>query len=161
VGETNEIATLRPMESREGLVPSRLRALPSWLVNQAAVPATSLVSAALASAGSRRYDYKVLAALDEYGPASQATLGRRCGIDRSDMVATLNELTAEGFVERAPDPEDRRRNVVTLTRAGRSHLGELDRLVAEAQDELVAPLSPGERTRLVELLTRIVDHHSS
>lgn len=148
------------MESREGVVPSRLRALPSWLLNQAAVPADSLVSAALASAQARRYDYKVLAALDEYGPASQATLGRRSGIDRSDMVATLNELTERGFVERAPDPADRRRNVVTLTRNGRGHLGKLDRLVAGAQDELVAPLSSRERAQLVDLLTRIVDHHA-
>lgn len=147
------------MESRQGVVPSRLRALPSWLVNQTAVPANSLVSAALDSAEARRYHYKVLAALDEYGPASQATLGRRCAIDRSDMVAAINELTERAFVERAPDPADRRRNVVTLTRKGRGHLHKLDRLVAEAQDELLAPLSPRERTQLVDLLTRIVDHH--
>jgi MarR family transcriptional regulator, lower aerobic nicotinate degradation pathway regulator len=151
--------TLRPMESRQGVVPSRLRALPSWLVNQTSVPANSLVSAALASADARRDHYKVLAALDEYGPASQATLGRRCGIDRSDMVATINELTERGFVDRAPDPTDRRRNVITLTRKGRGHLRKLDRLVAEAQDKLLVPLSPGERTQLVDLLTRIVDHH--
>jgi MarR family transcriptional regulator, lower aerobic nicotinate degradation pathway regulator len=147
------------MESREGVVPSRLRALPSWLLNQSAVPANALVSAALASAEARRYHYKVLAALDEYGSASQAALGRRCGIDRSDMVATINELADRGFVERAPDPADGRRNVVTLTRKGRGHLRKLDRLVAEAQDELLVPLSPRERTQLVDLLTRIVDHH--
>jgi DNA-binding MarR family transcriptional regulator len=119
-----------------------------------------LVSAALASAEARRYHYTVLAALDEYGPASQATLSRRCGIDRSDMVATINELTERGLVERAPDPADRRRNVVTLTRKGHGHLRKLDRLVAEAQDELLVPLSPRERTQLVDLLTRIVDHHA-
>jgi len=160
MGLTNEKATMRRMESREGVVPSRLRALPSWLVNQTSVPATSLVSAALASVEARRYHYKVLAALDEYGPASQATLSRRCGIDRSDMVATINELTESSFVERAPDQADRRRNVITLTRDGRGHLRKLDRLVGRAQDELLAPLSPEERTQLVELLTRIVDHHT-
>jgi DNA-binding MarR family transcriptional regulator len=148
------------MESREGVVPSRLRALPSWLVNQTAVPANRLVTAALASADARRYHYKVLAALDEYGSASQAALSRRCAIDRSDMVATINELTERGFVERAPDPTDRRRNVITLTREGRSHLHKLDHLLADAQDELLAPLSPAERTQLVALLTRIVDHHA-
>ena len=127
-------------------------------MNQTAVPANSLVSAALDSAEARRYHYKVLAA-GQYGPASQGDLGRRCAIDRSDMVAAINELTERAFVERAPDPADRRRNVVTLTRKGRGHLHKLDRLVAEAQDELLAPLSPRERTQLVDLLTRIVDHH--
>lgn len=141
-------------------MPSRLRALPSWLVNQTAVPANSLVTAALDSVDARRYHYKVLAALDEFGPDSQAALSRRCGIDRSDMVATINELTERGFVERAPDPADRRRNVITLTRAGRGHLRKLDRLVGRAQDELLVPLSPAERAQLVDLLTRIVDHHA-
>ena len=35
------------------------------------------------------------------------------------------------------------------------------RLLARVQDELVAPLSPGERAQLVRLLTRIVEHHGA
>jgi DNA-binding MarR family transcriptional regulator len=61
-----------------------------------------------------------MTALDEAGPASQADLGRRTTIDRSDMVATLNELGDLGLLDRAPDPTDRRRNLVSLTPAGRS-----------------------------------------
>ena len=37
---------------------------------------------------------------------------------------------------------------------------ELDRLIDRAQDDLLAPLSPAERRKLVDLLTRIVDHHA-
>jgi DNA-binding MarR family transcriptional regulator len=64
-------------------------------------------------------------------------------------------------VERTPDLTDRRRNVVTLTTAGRRHLRKLDKLLAKVQDDLLAPLSPGERQQLVDLLTRVVDHHSA
>ncbi|HET6951722.1 MAG TPA: MarR family transcriptional regulator [Acidimicrobiales bacterium] len=148
------------MAATDGSAPARLRALPSWLLNQAALPANRLVSEALAGAGTRRYHYSLLAALDETGPASQAELSRRTTIDRSDMVATINELAAGGLVERTPDPDDRRRNVVTITPAGRRQLGKLDRLIAAAQDELLAPLSPGERRQLVDLLARIVGHHA-
>ena len=139
--------------------PSGVRTKPSWLLNQAAIAGTRLVADRLASVGARRYHYALLSALDEVGPASQAELSRRTTIDGSDMVAAVNELAELGLVQRTTDPTDRRRNVVTLTTSGRRHLRKLDKLLANAQDELLAPLSPGERQHLVDLLTRIVDHH--
>jgi DNA-binding MarR family transcriptional regulator len=160
VGITNDLATFPVMESAEGNAPRRLQAQPSWLINQAALLATRLVSEGLAGAHARRHHYSLLAALAEGGPVSQATLSRRTTIDRSDMVATINELAEQGLVERSPDPDDRRRNVITTTPAGRRQLRKLDRLLARVQDELLAPLSASERRQLVRLLTRIVDYHA-
>jgi DNA-binding MarR family transcriptional regulator len=138
--------------------PARLRTLPSWLLGQASLRSQRVGADALAARGAHRTHYAVLAALDEFGPASQASLGRRCAIDPSDMVALMARLTGDGFVERAPDPADRRRNVVSITAAGRRRLDELGAAVAEAQDVLLAPLSAAERERLAGLLTRIVEH---
>jgi len=137
--------------------PARLRALPSWLLNQAALAANRVVAEGLAEAGTRRHHYSLLAALDDIGPASQAELGRRTMIDRSDMVAAVNELADQGYVERTPDPADRRRNVVTLTPAGRRRLRQLDRLLAKVQDDVLASLPAEDRTRLVALLARLVE----
>lgn len=139
---------------------SRLRMLPTWLLNQAALPGNRLVAAALAEVGTRRHQYTLLTALDEDGPASQADLSRHTMIDGSDMVATVNELVEQGFVARSPDPADLRRNVVSLTPAGRRQLRKLDRVIDSVQDELLAPLSRTERTQLVSLLTRIIDQHA-
>jgi MarR family transcriptional regulator, lower aerobic nicotinate degradation pathway regulator len=140
--------------------PARLRSLPSWLINQTALSATRLVSEALAGAHARRHHYALLAALDEAGAVSQATLSRRTTIDRSDMVATINELTEQGLVERRLNADDRRRNVITITTAGRRQLRKLDRLLAGVQDQLLVPLGTSERRQLIRLLTRIVDHHA-
>jgi len=140
--------------------PVRVRAKPSWLLNQAAIPANRLVAEGLAAIDGRRHHYVLLAALDEGGPASQADLSRRTTIDRSDMVAAVNELAERGLVVRSPDSTDRRRNVVSLTAAGRRHLQKLDRILDQAQDQLLAPLSPADRRELVDLLTRVVDHHA-
>jgi DNA-binding MarR family transcriptional regulator len=144
--------------------PHRLRELPSWLLSQAALAAARLVNQTLADAGitdtgARRAHYSLLAALDEFGPASQAELSQRCGIYRSDLVAVLNELETAHLVRRAPDPADARRNVVTLTEAGADQLRGLDRVLTAVQDELLAPLSPAERAQLVRLLRRVLDRH--
>ena len=66
---------------------------------------------------------------------------------------------AQGHVERAPDPGDRRRNVVSITRAGDRQLRRLDRAIEQVQEELLEPLSPAERTRFTGLLNRLLDHH--
>jgi MarR family transcriptional regulator, lower aerobic nicotinate degradation pathway regulator len=158
MGNTNDflLASAR-MERR---APVRVRAKPSWLLNQAAIAANRLVADGLAGVDGRRPHYVLLAALDDGGPASQADLSRRTTIDRSDIVAALNELAERVLVARSPDRSDRRRNVVSLTPAGRRHLQELDRILGRAQDDLLAPLSAAERRELVDLLTRVVDHHA-
>jgi DNA-binding MarR family transcriptional regulator len=108
-------------------------------------------------AGLRSYHYRLLAALDEWGPASQADLGRGTGIDRSDVAAALNELADGGLIERGVDPEDRRRNIVSITRSGTRQLGVLDQVVADIQERLLAPLSPTERRQFIKLLRRVLD----
>jgi DNA-binding MarR family transcriptional regulator len=138
--------------------PARLRALPTWLLNQAALQGQRIGAETLAAMGAHRTHYAVLAALDEFGADSQAELGRRCGIDPSDMVALMARLTGDRLVERGPDPADRRRNLVSITAAGRRRLDELAETVGAAQDTLLEPLSTAERKRLTGLLTRIVEH---
>jgi MarR family transcriptional regulator, lower aerobic nicotinate degradation pathway regulator len=133
--------------------------LPSWLLTQTAGHAHRLVTDGFSSVGARGYHYRLLATLEEFGPASQAALGRRSGIHVSDMVATINELAERNHVERAPDLSDRRRNVISLTTAGKRQLRRLEKRLAECQDELLAPLAPEERQRLAELLARLLDHH--
>jgi DNA-binding MarR family transcriptional regulator len=134
--------------------------LPSWLINQAAIPVNRLVTEALASVGARRHHYSLLTTLDEIGPESQAVLSDCSAVDRGDMVSAVDELVERGLVARTPDPTDRRRNVVTITPAGRRLLRKLDRLVARIQDQWLAALSVDEREQLVLLLTRLVDHHA-
>jgi DNA-binding MarR family transcriptional regulator len=138
-------------------MPARVQEMPTWLISRAYAHSHRLLAEGFAAAGVRGYHFRLLAALDEFGPASQADLGRRTRIDRSDVVAALNELSGRGLVERAPDPDDRRRNVVTITRAGTKELRGLDKTLAGVQDRLLAPLSPAQRTQLVRLLTRLVE----
>ncbi|SEQ72162.1 DNA-binding transcriptional regulator, MarR family [Lentzea xinjiangensis] len=139
--------------------PARLADKPSWLLTQLAVHAHRLASEGFGEAGARGYHFRVLAALDEFGVASQAELGRRCAMDRSDVVAAVTELAERGFVERTQDPQDRRRNMVTLTGAGQEQLRRLDRVLDQAQDTLLEPLAAQDRQTLTRLLTALLAHH--
>ena len=149
------------MTPADAATPARLAGKPTWLISQASATAHRLLTGSLAAAGARGYHYRLLAALQEFGPASQAKLGRHAGLDRSDVAAALSELAGQGLVERTRDPADGRRNVVTMTPAGAAQLERLDSLVASVQDELLAPLSADERDLLRRLLTRLLDHHAS
>ena len=138
--------------------PERMRRLPSWLASELARRGQALVLEALAQEGVRRQHFAVLTSLAEQGAASQADLGRRLWIDRSDLHALLGELERDGLVARVRDAEDRRRNVVTLTPAGKAALARLDERVDSAQRVLLEPLSAKERRELIRLLKRVVSH---
>jgi MarR family transcriptional regulator, lower aerobic nicotinate degradation pathway regulator len=103
----------------------------------------------------------VLSALAERGAASQAALGRRLSIDRSDMHALLRDLERDGLVARVRDAHDHRRILIELTPAGARARKRLDKRVEAAQEALVAPLSAADRGELHRLLAQLVDHHSS
>jgi DNA-binding MarR family transcriptional regulator len=142
-------------------VPERLTSKPSWLITQLATYARRLASDGHAEVGAGPYHYRILAALQEYGTSSQADLARRGNLDRSDVVAAINELADQGFVERTPDPHDRRRNLVRLTRTGNQQLRRMDRTLDRVQDDLLEPLSVEDRQALTRLLTRLLAHHRS
>ncbi|MGH4028919.1 MarR family winged helix-turn-helix transcriptional regulator [Actinomycetota bacterium Odt1-20B] len=140
--------------------PERLRRLPSRLLSQLTTRSDRLINDGLARADARKWHYAVLASLQEYGPGSQAELSLRSGIHRSDMVGVLKELAERQLVERTPDPDDQRRNLITISPQGRRHLRRLDTVLDTLHDELLAPLSQAERDQLTHLLTRLLDHHT-
>jgi MarR family transcriptional regulator, lower aerobic nicotinate degradation pathway regulator len=138
-------------------VPERLRDRPTWLISQAYARANGLLQEGFAQGGDglRGYHYRLLAALDEWGPDSQASLGRLTGIDRSDVTAALVELEERGLVRRDVNQGDRRRNVVSITAAGSAHFEALDKVVEGIQQRLLAPLSEAERQQFIALMHRI------
>ncbi|MEV0247384.1 MarR family winged helix-turn-helix transcriptional regulator [Nocardia sp. NPDC050712] len=136
--------------------PTRLRSKPTWLISKTAVQAHRLIAEAMTAVDGRAYHFAILAALDEFGPGSQVRIGQRCGIDQSDMHAMVKELIEQGHVARAPDPGDRRRNLITLTRSGRRRLEKLDSALSSVQSDLLTGLSSTERDHLAALLTRVL-----
>ena len=77
-------------------------------------------------------------------------------LDRSDVTTTIAEIEAHGLVERAADPEHKRRKIVSLTPAGRKQLRALDAIVDGVQKDFLAPLTSVQRRQFTDLLGRLL-----
>ena len=143
----------------DALAPARIKDRPTWLISRTYARSHRLLGEGFAATGSglRSYHFRVLAALEEWGPTSQADLSRNTGVDRSDVVSVLAELEPRGLIKRTVDPNHRRRNIVTITNAGRKQLKKLDAALDRIQEDVLAPLTDHEGRTLVKLLRKLAD----
>lgn len=93
--------------------------------------------------------------LAETGPCSQNQLGRLTAMDVATIKGVIDRLTARGLTETSPDPEDGRRLLVSLTRAGQQLAEKAAPNALAISRETLAPLDARERELLVELLNRL------
>ena len=63
-------------------------------------------------------EISALARLDRGGPTTPGALAKQEQISPQSMGATLAALQARGLIQRAPDPDDGRRAVMSITDAG-------------------------------------------
>ncbi|WP_172979823.1 MarR family winged helix-turn-helix transcriptional regulator [Agromyces agglutinans] len=136
---------------------ARFAQRPTWRLSTLAHRSHQLLAAAFAERGRRGHDFRVLAALDEFGELHQAAIGRHAGLDPSDVTQTVRDLEAAGDLTRRPSSDDRRRMVIAITPAGRRTLEELDAAIDEAEAALFAPLSEPQRGRLRTTLAALTD----
>lgn len=138
-------------------LPARLRALTSWQTSKLSTIGARMTARRMPL--SARSDFAVLAALEEYGALSQADLCRRLGLDRNDVSGIVSRLEAAGHIERRTDPQDRRRNLVSVNRSGTRYLERIQLNADDAQAELLAGLTADERRQLHALLAKALDAH--
>jgi DNA-binding MarR family transcriptional regulator len=113
----------------------------------------------LAQSGLNPYHFRVLVLLDEGASNTQAAIADTLELDRSQLVGLLDTLEEGGLVERRPDPEDRRRHIVSLTAAGRRQLAKIRVLARRVEEEFLLPLDLKERATLHDLLLRLAMFH--
>lgn len=99
--------------------------------------------------------YQVLVAVTTEEPSSQLALANRLGFDKTQMTYVIDALEGDGFVERRPDPDDRRVRQVHPTPAGRALLGRARTALREVEGELMRDLTAVEQSHLRRLLARI------
>jgi DNA-binding MarR family transcriptional regulator len=126
-----------------------------YLLKHAQLRMAELNAAALAPFGITGRELAVLLAIDSQAPLSQQEAAGRLGVDRTTMVALIDELEGKQLVQRRQDPADRRKNVVALTPAGRATLRKAGKASDEAERRLLAPLTGDQAAQVREALRMI------
>jgi DNA-binding MarR family transcriptional regulator len=105
------------------------------------------------------WEFDVLAALRRAGKPYRLSPGRllrETMVTSGTMTNRVDRLEARGYVERSPDPGDRRGVLVGLTAAGKRAVdGAFEMLIANER-ELLTELSAAERRELAGLLKRLM-----
>jgi DNA-binding MarR family transcriptional regulator len=99
--------------------------------------------------------WAALSKLAETGPCSQNQLGRLTAMDVATIKGVIDRLTARGLTETSQDPEDGRRLLVSLTRAGQQLAEKVAPNALAVTRETLAPLDAREREMLMGLLGKL------
>ena len=141
------------MKTQPALRP--LMADPGFLLSRVGAAVRAGFKEVLAGWGVRPQQYVILLILDAGRGASQQELCAAAGIDSGNMVELLDGLETLEYAERARDPRDRRRYVVTITGRGRAAVAELRQAIAAYNSGFLSPLTEPERRVLASSLSKL------
>jgi DNA-binding MarR family transcriptional regulator len=137
--------------------PPTLLVLPSYLAGHVSRIGNEPVVAELALRDLRLPHFAVLAGLHDFGPTAQHDLADRLRINRSHLVGYLDHLEDAGYLTRARDADDRRRQLVKLTPSGAALTAELIKIAQNVERAQFTVLTATELATLTNLLRRVLD----
>lgn len=98
-----------------------------------------------------------LVRLRDLGEVSQNQLGRLTAMDAATMQGVIKRLGGRGLIARRPDPDDRRRLILSLSDAGRDLVTDVVANGIRITEETLAPLSAAEQRIFLQLLAKIAE----
>src|SRR5712664_4604075 len=110
---------------------------------------------ALLFLGLTRAQCRTLGYLARNEGINQAGLADLLEIRPMTLVRQIDRMEEAGWIERRPDPTDRRARRLFLTAKARPILGRIWNVATETRDEALALLSAGEAATLIDLLHRV------
>jgi len=130
------------------------------MLAQASHALTSELTAALAKLGISPRAHCVLAHAQS-GTLTQSELADVCALDKTTMVATLDELERAGLARRQLSSTDRRARIVTVTAAGKRKTSQADAITEGVVNDVLSTLSASDRRAFTTALRRLVDERLS
>jgi MarR family transcriptional regulator for hemolysin len=130
------------------------------LLGQASHALTTELTARLADVGITPRAHCILTHAMR-GHFTQNELAAECGLDKTTMVVTLDELERAGLAQRRLSTTDRRARIVTVTPAGRRKAAQGDAVVASVNADVLSSLPARERESFTSALRRLVEERLS
>lgn len=135
--------------------PEALGQFTGFLMNYLGTRSGRRFAEALEPFGLHPRHFGVMTVLDANPGVTQQDLADNSRVDRSSMVAVLDELERRGFAERRADPSDRRKRSIHLTAEGRAQLQRMRTVARKVGEQSFAALSEEERATLHHLLRKL------
>ena len=108
--------------------------------------------------GLTRAQWRVLAHLSRNEGIKQAGLAEILEIKPITLARLLDRLDAHGWVERRPDPKDKRARRLFLTNKGRSIIRELRVVALSVREEALSGLTDSEQDLLIDQLRAVKEN---
>ena len=105
--------------------------------------------------------YAALQVVGNQPGIDQRTLARGIALDTSTTGGVIDRLEARGWLERRLSPQDRRARLLYLTPAGEQGLADTLPAMLRAQEQILAPLTPRQRTEFMRLLQVLVTQNNA
>ncbi|MGW1208431.1 MarR family winged helix-turn-helix transcriptional regulator [Streptomyces sp. NPDC002499] len=90
-------------------------------------------------------------------PLRPGELANRLGVEASHVTRTVQQLQKSGYVDRVPDPVDRRAQRIELTEKGQQAIDRVRDAGSRGMQLALADWSPEELRQLATLFHRMVD----
>lgn len=116
----------------------------------------SLIFSELVPGNLTTTQFAVMVRLQDQGPMSQNLLGRSVAMDGATTKGVVDRLVARGLLRTAPDPEDRRRHLISLSETGAEAVAAACLAAKEVTRATLSPLRPAERKTFLRLLHRLI-----
>lgn len=123
---------------------------PAALLLSNALSARSL--GALTSFGLPPGSLSVLTLIQANSGCSQTDLSRTTGMSKSGVVGLVDELERRGLASRGRSLDDRRRNILTLTKEGEAQLEQMAKVQIAQEAPIQQQLGKSELRTLIGLL---------
>lgn len=104
--------------------------------------------------------YAALQVVGNQPGIDQRTLARSIALDTSTTGGVIDRLEARGWLERRLSPQDRRARLLYLTPAGGQGLADTLPAMLRAQEQILSPLTPRQRTEFMRLLQVLVTQNN-
>ena len=134
---------------------------PGHLIRRAQQIAVAEFSRAAAEHDVTPVQFAFMNAMLDTPGQDQITLANRVAFDAATSGSVIGRLEAKGWVRRDADPKDRRRKLLFLTTQGASALKRMHAAVAQAQANMLAPLSAQDQKVFMRLLAQLVAGHET
>ncbi len=126
-----------------------------WVLSDTARLMRKLADRRLASLGMTRAQWQALVSMQRMGALTQAALADILEVETATIARLIDRLETAGWVERRPDPTDRRVKLISMTTKASAIMDEVGVIGRKLREDMLEDIPTDDRERLLGELSTI------